>query len=52
MDVWEEWFKLVAYTREVRFHRFRFNVMTHVDSVETEGVGGGLDWEVMLMEVN
>jgi hypothetical protein len=33
-------FKLIADTGEVRVYRLRFDVVAHIYSVETEGIGG------------
>jgi hypothetical protein len=46
-DVRKIRFELLTDTGKVRVNRVRFDVVTHVDGVEAEGVRGRLYWEVM-----
>ena len=47
--MWEEAFKVVTDSRKVIVNRFGIDVMTHVDSEETHGFGGGVDGFVVKM---
>jgi hypothetical protein len=45
--MWIKRFKLVANAGEISVNRARFDVMAHVDSKEAEGIGSGINGEVM-----
>lgn len=46
-DVGIEWFELVADAREVRVDGLGLDMVTHVDRVQAEGVGGGVEREMV-----
>ena len=47
--MWEEAFKVVTDSGKVIVNRFGIDVMSHIDSEETHGFGGGVDRFVVKM---
>jgi len=46
-DIREKRLELVADAREIRSHRFRANVVAHIDGVEAKGVDCRFNGELM-----